>query len=63
MPTTFSHVSALALAGANNRRQILLAEEVAAMRLTGVEWAVLSACDTGIGALVRERNFWTLLAS
>jgi CHAT domain-containing protein/tetratricopeptide (TPR) repeat protein len=53
-------VSALALAGANSRSKtapndsdgILLAEEVAAMRLTGVEWAVLSACDTGIGALV-----------
>jgi CHAT domain-containing protein/tetratricopeptide (TPR) repeat protein len=53
-------ISALALAGANRRSRttandadgILLAEEVAAMRLNGVEWAVLSACDTGIGALV-----------
>ena len=53
-------VSALALAGANSSSKraandsdgILLAEEVAAMSLTGVEWAVLSACDTGIGALV-----------
>jgi CHAT domain-containing protein len=53
-------VSALALAGANNSSKraandsdgILLAEEVAAMRLTGVDWAVLSACDTGIGTLV-----------
>lgn len=55
-----SGVSALALAGANSRSKgvandadgILLAEEVAAMRLTGVEWAVLSACDTGIGTPV-----------
>jgi CHAT domain-containing protein len=49
--------SGLALAGANRRRAatseqddgILTAEEVAALDLEGVEWAVLSACDTGLG--------------
>lgn len=28
---------------------ILTAEEIAALDLSGVEWAVLSACDTGVG--------------
>lgn len=50
-------ISGLALAGANRRGAagpdeddgILTAEEVASMDLDGVEWAVLSACDTGVG--------------
>jgi CHAT domain-containing protein len=50
-------LSGLVLAGANHRRVageneedgILTAEEIAAMHLNGVEWAVLSACDTGVG--------------
>ncbi len=50
-------MSGLALAGANRRATaatddedgILTAEEVSAMTLDGVEWAVLSACDTGLG--------------
>src|SRR5262249_56939696 len=49
-------LSGLALAGANHRRAagpdeedgILTAEEIAALVLSGVEWAVLSACHTGI---------------
>ena len=52
-------LSGLALAGANQRRPtradpedgILTAEEVAALDLDGVEWAVLSACDTGVGGI------------
>jgi len=52
-------LSGLALAGANRRQTaapneddgILTAEEVASMDLGGVEWAVLSACDTGIGQI------------
>ncbi len=50
-------LSGLVLAGANHRAQagpeeedgILTAEEIAAMDLSGVEWAVLSACETGVG--------------
>jgi CHAT domain-containing protein len=50
-------LSGLVLAGANHRNVaaddqedgILTAEEVAALNLTGVEWAVLSGCDTGGG--------------
>ena len=50
-------LSGLALAGANHRQTagpdeedgILTAEEIAALDLSGVEWAVLSACDTGLG--------------
>jgi CHAT domain-containing protein len=52
-------LSGLALAGANQRQSaglreedgILTAEEVAALDLDGVEWAVLSACDTGLGQI------------
>jgi CHAT domain-containing protein len=52
-------LSGLALAGANTRTTasisqddgILTAEEVAGLNLQGTEWAVLSACDTGVGAI------------
>ncbi len=52
-------LSGLALAGANRRSSagpeeddgILTAEEVASLNLGSVEWAVLSACDTGVGEI------------
>jgi CHAT domain-containing protein/tetratricopeptide (TPR) repeat protein len=50
-------LSGLALAGANTRDQtspenedgLLTAEEIATLDLSGVEWAVLSACESGLG--------------
>jgi len=52
-------LSGLALAGANRRREVradedgedgvLTAEEIASLDLAGVEWVVLSACETGVG--------------
>jgi len=50
-------LSGLVLAGANHRSAaregeddgILTAEEIASLDLSGVEWAVLSACETGVG--------------
>lgn len=57
-------LSGLALAGANRRDTagaedgVLTAEEIAALDLSGVEWAVLSACDSGVGEVsVREGVF------
>jgi CHAT domain-containing protein len=53
--------SGLALAGANRRGDttggaagddgLLTAEEIASLDLSGVHWAVLSACRTGVGTL------------
>ena len=50
-------LAGLALAAANDRLQraaeqddgMLMGEEIATLDLQGVEWAVLSACDTGLG--------------
>jgi len=50
-------LSGIVLAGANHRAEagpndedgVLTAEEVATMNLAGVEWAVLSSCETGVG--------------
>ncbi len=48
-------LSGLALAGANEGKRagegILTAEEIASMKLDGLEWVVLSACDTALGEI------------
>lgn len=52
-------LAGLALAGANLRRWarpgeedgVLTSEEIATLDLSGVEWAVLSACSTGVGTV------------
>jgi len=52
-------LSGLALAGANRRAEadpreddgILTSEEIASLDLSSVEWAVLSACETGVGTI------------
>jgi CHAT domain-containing protein len=51
-------LSGLAFAGANQRSKragadngILTAEEIVSLNLQGTEWAVLSACDTGLGQI------------
>ena len=55
----FLLLSGLALAGANRRHEIgehdedgiVTAEEIASLDLTGVDWAVLSACSSGLGTI------------
>jgi CHAT domain-containing protein len=46
--------SGLVFAGANRNREesILTAQQIASLDLSGVEWAVLSACNTGTGVLM-----------
>jgi CHAT domain-containing protein len=61
-------LSGLALSGANRRALasadgddgILTAEEVASLDLSGVEWAVLSACDTGVGEITAGEGVFGL---
>jgi CHAT domain-containing protein/tetratricopeptide (TPR) repeat protein len=61
-------LSGLALAGANRRQAaapdeddgILTAEEVALLNFEGVEWAVLSACDTGLGRILAGEGVFGL---
>ena len=45
--------SGLVFAGANKARNasLLTAQQIASLDLSGVDWAVLSACDTGTGEL------------
>ena len=61
-------LSGLALAGANRRNEagpdqddgILTAEEIAALDLSQSEWAVLSACDTGVGEVKSSEGVFGL---
>ena len=59
-------LSGLALAGVNTlpgARQangILNAEEIAGLNLQGTEWAVLSACDTGLGKIAAGEGVFGL---
>jgi tetratricopeptide (TPR) repeat protein/CHAT domain-containing protein len=61
-------LSGLALAGANRREAagpeeedgILTAEEIAALDLSGVDWVVLSACETGVGEFLAGEGMFGL---
>lgn len=62
-------LSGIALSGANRHAQpksggddggILTAEEIAGLDLRGVEWAVLSACDTGLGKVSQSEGVFGL---
>jgi CHAT domain-containing protein len=57
-------LTGLALAGANHHDAIedgiLTADEIGAMDLRGVEWAVLSACDTGLGKATQAEGVFGL---
>jgi CHAT domain-containing protein len=47
----FTGANRPASAGSSADDGLLLSEEIAALDLRGVEWAVLSACDTGTGVI------------
>ena len=60
-------LAGLALAGANTRESrnnaddgVLLAEEIATLDMRGVDWAVLSACDTGAGVIAAGEELFGL---
>ncbi|PYR80748.1 MAG: hypothetical protein DMF87_07990 [Acidobacteria bacterium] len=49
-----------ALSGARQSDGILNAEEIAGLNLQGTEWAVLSACDTGLGQITAGEGVFGL---
>ncbi|HXI04696.1 MAG TPA: CHAT domain-containing protein, partial [Candidatus Saccharimonadales bacterium] len=60
-------LSGLAMAGANAQRTgadgedgVLTAEEIASLDLSGVDLAVLSACDTGVGTIMAGEGVFGL---
>jgi len=61
-------LAGLALAGANHRAEagpededgVLTAEEIGSLDLTGVHWAVLSGCDTGVGEIAAGEGVFGL---
>ena len=65
-PEQIQELSALVLSGANRPATnteddgLLTSEEIAALDLTGTDWAVLSACDTGIGKHVSGEGVFGL---
>ena len=48
------------LSGAKQANAILNAEEIAGLNLQGTEWAVLSACDTGLGQITAGEGVFGL---
>lgn len=65
-PESVQDLSALVLTGANRPATstendgLLTSEEVATLDLTGTDWAVLSACDTGVGKNVAGEGVFGL---
>jgi CHAT domain-containing protein len=67
-PTSPFRLAGLALAGANLRDRagpdeddgILIAEEIASLDLSSLDWVVLSACQTGVGEVMTGEGVFGL---